>query len=96
MFVSASASTRVWAPGLYNICSTVYSVSTLRTNEALPIGVFWPPFALYIVQVYQVAGPKLLRNVLQGFNATMIAYGQTGSGKTFTMEGTPQVLRRGH
>ncbi|CAM9118628.1 unnamed protein product [Scytosiphon promiscuus] len=41
-------------------------------------------------EVYQVAGPKLIQNLLQGFNATMIAYGQTGSGKTFTMEGTRQ------
>lgn len=46
-----------------------------------------------IFQVYRVAGPKLLHNVLQGFNATMIAYGQTGSGKTFTMEGIPQVIK---
>ena len=38
-----------------------------------------------------MAGPKLIQNLLQGFNATMIAYGQTGSGKTFTMEGTRQV-----
>ncbi|CAN0095837.1 unnamed protein product, partial [Sphacelaria rigidula] len=43
------------------------------------------------VQVYQVVGPKLIRNVLEGFNATMIAYGQTGSGKTFTMEGSKKV-----
>lgn len=42
-------------------------------------------------QVYQVSGPNLIQNLLQGFNATMIAYGQTGSGKTFTMEGTAQV-----
>ncbi|CAB1110430.1 unnamed protein product [Ectocarpus sp. CCAP 1310/34] len=41
-------------------------------------------------EVYQVAGPKLIQNLLQGFNATMIAYGQTGSGKTFTMEGSGQ------
>eukprot|EP00904_Undaria_pinnatifida_P000110 jgi/Undpi1/1009/HiC_scaffold_10.g04473.m1 len=41
-------------------------------------------------EVYRVAGPKLIHNVLRGFNATMIAYGQTGSGKTFTMEGTAQ------
>lgn len=46
-----------------------------------------------MLQVYRVAGPKLLHNVLQGFNATMIAYGQTGSGKTFTMEGIPQVIK---
>ncbi|CAN0447591.1 unnamed protein product, partial [Scytosiphon promiscuus] len=44
----------------------------------------------FVRQVYQVAGPKLIQNLLQGFNATMIAYGQTGSGKTFTMEGTRQ------
>ncbi|CAN0309061.1 unnamed protein product, partial [Ectocarpus sp. 8 AP-2014] len=41
-------------------------------------------------EVYRVAGPKLIQNLLQGFNATMIAYGQTGSGKTFTMEGSGQ------
>ncbi|CBJ28849.1 conserved unknown protein [Ectocarpus siliculosus] len=41
-------------------------------------------------EVYRVAGPKLIQNLLQGFNATMIAYGQTGSGKTFTMEGSDQ------
>lgn len=40
-----------------------------------------------------MAGPKLIQNLLQGFNATMIAYGQTGSGKTFTMEGSGQVRR---
>lgn len=41
-----------------------------------------------------MAGPKLIHNLLQGFNATMIAYGQTGSGKTFTMEGTGQASTR--
>ena len=28
-----------------------------------------------------------MKQVVQGFHATIFAYGQTGSGKTFTMEG---------
>eukprot|EP00903_Cladosiphon_okamuranus_P013866 g12901.t1 len=48
------------------------------------------PYTTKQEQVYRVAGPQLIQNLLQGFNATMIAYGQTGSGKTFTMEGTRQ------
>eukprot|EP00752_Nemacystus_decipiens_P014174 g12605.t1 len=48
------------------------------------------PYTTSQEEVYRVAGPKLIQNLLQGFNATMIAYGQTGSGKTFTMEGTRQ------
>lgn len=28
-----------------------------------------------------------IRQVVEGYNATIFAYGQTGSGKTYTMEG---------
>ena len=30
---------------------------------------------------------KMVRQVVQGFHASIFAYGQTGSGKTYTMEG---------
>lgn len=38
-------------------------------------------------EVYKYTTEYLLKNVLDGFNATVFAYGSTGSGKTYTMVG---------
>lgn len=38
-------------------------------------------------QVFEHRVIPLLRNCLEGYNATIVAYGQTGSGKTFTIMG---------
>ena len=38
-----------------------------------------------------VGMPKLVGNVLKGFNATVFAYGPTGSGKTYTMQGQQEI-----
>jgi kinesin family protein 5 len=38
-------------------------------------------------QVYTIAAQPLVKDVLEGYNATIFAYGQTSSGKTHTMEG---------
>eukprot|EP01116_Phalansterium_solitarium_P010379 TRINITY_DN2510_c0_g1_i3.p1 TRINITY_DN2510_c0_g1~~TRINITY_DN2510_c0_g1_i3.p1 ORF type:complete len:843 (+),score=357.36 TRINITY_DN2510_c0_g1_i3:194-2722(+) len=38
-------------------------------------------------EVYDVVAQPSVRDVLDGYNATIFAYGQTGSGKTFTMFG---------
>lgn len=65
------------------------ALTSVRSPVWLPVPSH-PPLCT-APQVYQASGPKLIQNLLQGFNATMIAYGQTGSGKTFTMEGTPEV-----
>ena len=37
--------------------------------------------------VYEAVGRPVVRNVLEGFNGSILAYGQTGTGKTHTMEG---------
>ena len=37
--------------------------------------------------IYDSLGPRLLSQVLNGYNSSVFAYGQTGSGKTFTMLG---------
>ena len=37
--------------------------------------------------VYDNLAKKTIKDVLNGYNGTIIAYGQTGSGKTFTMFG---------
>jgi kinesin family protein 5 len=39
------------------------------------------------VTPFRHSARKLLDDVFNGFNATIMTYGQTGSGKTFTMEG---------
>eukprot|EP00697_Spironema_sp_BW2_P015587 gnl/Spiro4/649_TR368_c0_g1_i1.p1 gnl/Spiro4/649_TR368_c0_g1~~gnl/Spiro4/649_TR368_c0_g1_i1.p1 ORF type:complete len:1006 (-),score=319.75 gnl/Spiro4/649_TR368_c0_g1_i1:111-3128(-) len=41
--------------------------------------------------VFRDLGVGLLKNSMQGYNATMFAYGQTGSGKTYTMMGNIAV-----
>jgi len=38
-------------------------------------------------EIFDAAGRQLVKDVLDGYNATLFAYGQTGSGKTYTMEG---------
>ena len=40
--------------------------------------------------IYDNAASKMVGNIFQGFNVTIIAYGQTGSGKTYTMGTTPK------
>jgi kinesin family protein 4/21/27 len=42
------------------------------------------------IELYERTAASMLKNVLEGYNCTVIAYGQTGSGKTFTM-GTSDV-----
>ena len=37
--------------------------------------------------VYETMAKNTIKDVLKGYNGTVIAYGQTGSGKTFTMFG---------
>ena len=39
--------------------------------------------------IHEAVTSRLVRGVIDGFNATVFAYGPTGSGKTFTMLGTP-------
>ncbi|KAJ6254185.1 kinesin-like protein kif11 [Anaeramoeba flamelloides] len=39
-------------------------------------------------EVFECIMEPMLKDVLNGFNATVFAYGQTGSGKTYTMEGS--------
>ncbi len=38
-------------------------------------------------QVYAATSEHLVREVMQGYNGTILAYGQTGSGKTYSMMG---------
>lgn len=48
-------------------------------------------------EVYHYTTEMLLKNVIDGFNATVLAYGATGSGKTYTMVGNgeqPGVMIR--
>ena len=48
-------------------------------------------------EVYHYTSEMLLKNVIDGFNATVLAYGATGSGKTYTMVGNgeqPGVMIR--
>ena len=40
------------------------------------------------LSVFAACGAPLVKEILEGFNATIFAYGQTGSGKTHTMLGT--------
>lgn len=37
--------------------------------------------------VFDKVGEPVLKNILDGFNGTIMAYGQTSSGKTHTMQG---------
>lgn len=43
-------------------------------------------------EVYKYTTEYLLKNVIDGFNATVFAYGATGSGKTYTMIGNGENL----
>ena len=38
-------------------------------------------------EVYEDVGKPVLKDVLQGYNGSILAYGQTGAGKTYTMSG---------
>jgi len=39
-------------------------------------------------KVFETIGEPLYKNILQGYNTTLITYGQTGSGKSYTIQGT--------
>lgn len=39
------------------------------------------------VEIFDRSFMPMIRNILEGYNATIFAYGQTGSGKTWTMTG---------
>ena len=39
-------------------------------------------------EAYQLVGQKVVQEVIDGYNGTLMAYGQTGSGKTFTVFGS--------
>lgn len=41
-------------------------------------------------EVYNVTARPLVKDILDGINATVFAYGATGAGKTHTMVGDPQ------
>lgn len=41
-------------------------------------------------RVYDNAGKRLVRRVMEGYHGTVFAYGMTGTGKTFSMQGTAQ------
>lgn len=48
-------------------------------------------------EVFDASIGPLIKNVCEGFNATVLAYGTTGSGKTYTMQGSqedPGVIQR--
>lgn len=47
-------------------------------------------------QVYDVIGCATVKDVLDGYNGTVLAYGQTGSGKTHCMFGPDLALRDHH
>jgi len=38
-------------------------------------------------EVFSIIAQPLIKDILQGYNATILAYGQSGTGKTHTMEG---------
>eukprot|EP00854_Cymbomonas_tetramitiformis_P012243 gene12243-14456_t len=38
-------------------------------------------------KMFETCGEEMVRNVLDGYNVTLLAYGQTGAGKTYTMTG---------
>jgi len=40
------------------------------------------------IDIYNATAKKVVKSVLDGYNATVFAYGATGSGKTYTMVGT--------
>lgn len=39
-------------------------------------------------RVYDAAGKRLVRRVMEGYHGTVFAYGMTGTGKTYSMQGT--------
>lgn len=45
-------------------------------------------------EVYESCGRALVKDFLEGYNATFIAYGQVGSGKTYTMAGDMKVTSK--
>ena len=38
-------------------------------------------------QIYKYTSSNLIKQVMEGYNATIFAYGATGTGKTYTMLG---------
>jgi len=43
-------------------------------------------------ETYNILGQKIVDDVLEGYNGTIMAYGQTGSGKTYTIFGTKKSI----
>lgn len=41
-------------------------------------------------EVFDTCGLEIIRNVIEGYNGTIMTYGQTGAGKTYTMSGGSQ------
>lgn len=42
-------------------------------------------------EVFEYIAAPMIKEALNGYNATVFAYGQTGSGKTFTMQGVEDM-----
>lgn len=46
--------------------------------------------------IFEFCSQDIVKQVVNGFNGTIMCYGQTGAGKTFTMNGsTPNFKYRG-
>jgi len=43
-------------------------------------------------ETYSIIGEKIVDDVLEGYNGTLMAYGQTGSGKTYTIFGNKKSM----
>ncbi|KAK1305575.1 Kinesin-like protein KIN12B [Acorus calamus] len=46
--------------------------------------------------VFQAIGVPLVKDALEGYNASILTYGQTGCGKTYTMWGPPSAIIEEH
>lgn len=74
--------------------SAVSMVSSASTSSYSYFDSVFPPTATQ-AQVFDSIGEPFVREVLSGYNCTILAYGQTGSGKTFTAVGGATPDSRG-
>ncbi|XP_070152318.1 chromosome-associated kinesin KIF4 [Polyergus mexicanus] len=67
-----------------NVVPGVPQIHICNTDKAFTYNYVFPP-DVEQEDFYNIAVKRLIDNVFQGYNVTVLAYGQTGSGKTHSM-----------
>lgn len=80
----------IYPPGQHLASNGVISSGCANLQESKPLRFrFAHVFGMESSQknVFDVAAKDIVKQFLEGYNATIFAYGETGAGKTYTIQG---------